>query len=58
MSCVLIRDFNSIGWRGRGSDPRTADRLSSTFTEDERLVLYDYAVANTESHPPLPEFDV
>ncbi|XP_018567978.1 U11/U12 small nuclear ribonucleoprotein 48 kDa protein-like isoform X2 [Anoplophora glabripennis] len=45
-------------WNGQDSDPMTSDRLFTTFSADERLVLYDYCVQNTE-HPPIPsEFNI
>ncbi|KAK5649298.1 hypothetical protein RI129_000327 [Pyrocoelia pectoralis] len=44
------------GWNGQDPDPKTSDRLMSTFSSDERLVLYDYALANTEGPPKPPEF--
>lgn len=47
-----------IAWNGQDADPMTSDRLFTTFSSDERLVLYDYSVQNTE-HPPVPsEFNM
>ncbi|KAB0800515.1 hypothetical protein PPYR_06255 [Photinus pyralis] len=44
------------GWNGQDPDPKTSNRLMCTFSSDERLVLYDYAIANTEGPPKPPEF--
>ncbi|KAI4457772.1 hypothetical protein MML48_7g00003379 [Holotrichia oblita] len=52
-----IENFKS-GWNGQDPDPRTSNRLTATFSADERLALYDYAVANTIGPNKLPEFDI
>lgn len=31
--------------------------MCSTFSTDERLVLYNYCVSNTQGPPELPEFN-
>ncbi|KAK9695653.1 hypothetical protein QE152_g32422 [Popillia japonica] len=46
------------GWNGQDPDPRTSDRLTATFSADERLALYNYAIANTIGPDKLPEFDI
>lgn len=46
------------GWNGQDPDPKTADRLVSTFSSDERLALYTYAVENTVGPTTLPEFNI
>jgi len=46
-------EFKTV-WNGRDPDPMTANRLTSTFSTDERSALYDYCIKHTES-PPKPE---
>lgn len=46
------------GWNGQDPDPKTSDRLTSTYTSDERRSLYDYAVKNTCARTPVPEFNM
>ncbi|XP_066248699.1 U11/U12 small nuclear ribonucleoprotein 48 kDa protein-like isoform X1 [Euwallacea similis] len=46
-------EFKS-SWNGRDPDPLTSDRLTSTFSGDERLALYDYSIKHTKG-PPKPE---
>ncbi|XP_072379259.1 U11/U12 small nuclear ribonucleoprotein 48 kDa protein-like [Diabrotica undecimpunctata] len=41
-------------WNQIEPDPKTSDRLFSTYSPDERLAIYDYCVQNTEG-PPVPE---
>ncbi|EEZ98612.2 U11/U12 small nuclear ribonucleoprotein 48 kDa protein [Tribolium castaneum] len=45
-----------LAWNGLDPDPRTSDRLISTFSPDERLIFYNYTVQNTEGPPSPPEF--
>ncbi|GJQ68895.1 hypothetical protein Trydic_g6088 [Trypoxylus dichotomus] len=52
-----IENFKS-GWNGQDPDPKTSNRLTSTFSTDERLALYDYAITNTTGPAKLPEFDI
>ncbi|XP_018567977.1 uncharacterized protein LOC108908426 isoform X1 [Anoplophora glabripennis] len=55
---ILSKYSIHLAWNGQDSDPMTSDRLFTTFSADERLVLYDYCVQNTE-HPPIPsEFNI
>ncbi|KAF5304337.1 hypothetical protein FQA39_LY09716 [Lamprigera yunnana] len=52
-----IANFKS-GWNGQDPDPKTADRLTATFSSDERLALYTFAVKNTNGPLELPEFNI
>ncbi|XP_065157682.1 U11/U12 small nuclear ribonucleoprotein 48 kDa protein-like [Atheta coriaria] len=52
-----FKDFKS-GWNGKDPDPKTADRLLSTFSTDERLALYRYAISKTEGPEIPPEFNL
>ncbi|KRT80837.1 hypothetical protein AMK59_5903, partial [Oryctes borbonicus] len=52
-----IEDFKS-GWNGQDPDPKTSNRLTSTFSTDERLALYNYAIAKSIGQAKLPEFDI
>ncbi|KAF5272294.1 hypothetical protein FQR65_LT04951 [Abscondita terminalis] len=52
-----VPNFKS-GWNGKDPDPKTTDRLTSTFSTDERLALYSYAVANTIGPSKLPDFNI
>ncbi|RZB41016.1 U11/U12 small nuclear ribonucleoprotein 48 kDa protein-like, partial [Asbolus verrucosus] len=45
-----------LAWNGLDPDPRTADRMVSTYSPDERLIFYNYCVENTIGPPPPPEF--
>ncbi|XP_044257952.1 U11/U12 small nuclear ribonucleoprotein 48 kDa protein-like [Tribolium madens] len=45
-----------LAWNGLDPDPRTSDRLISTFSPDERLIFYNYTVQNTEGPRPPAEF--
>ncbi|VEN53250.1 unnamed protein product [Callosobruchus maculatus] len=45
-------------WNGNDPDPRTSDRLFSTYSTDERLALYNNAVEHTQGPPVLSEFDM
>ncbi|XP_044756392.1 uncharacterized protein DDB_G0283697-like [Coccinella septempunctata] len=51
------KPYFQTAWNGKDPDPLTYSRLVSTFSSDERLVLYDYCIANTRGPPELPEFD-
>ncbi|XP_022904840.1 U11/U12 small nuclear ribonucleoprotein 48 kDa protein-like [Onthophagus taurus] len=52
------RDNFVTRWNGQDPDPRTSDRLLTTYSYDERLALYDYAIANTKEPNKLPEYNV
>ncbi|XP_045467280.1 U11/U12 small nuclear ribonucleoprotein 48 kDa protein-like [Harmonia axyridis] len=54
---VSQKPFFQTAWNGKDPDPQTYSRLISTFSCDERLVLYDHCVANTKGPLELPEFD-
>jgi hypothetical protein len=45
-----------LAWNGVDPDPRTSDRLISTFSPDERLIFYNHCVENTIGPPVPPEF--
>ncbi|XP_028140592.1 uncharacterized protein LOC114334690 [Diabrotica virgifera virgifera] len=45
--------FKSV-WNQIDADPKTSDRLLSTYSPDERLAIYDYCVQSTQG-PPVPE---
>lgn len=46
--------YFKIAWNGRDPEPMTANRLTSTFSVDERTAIYDYSIKHTEA-PPKPE---
>ncbi|CAH0553729.1 unnamed protein product [Brassicogethes aeneus] len=46
-------DFKQV-WNGLNSEPMTSSRLTSTFSADERLALYNYCIAHTVK-PKVPE---
>ncbi|XP_018322264.1 U11/U12 small nuclear ribonucleoprotein 48 kDa protein-like [Agrilus planipennis] len=46
------------GWNGRDRDPKTADRLMSTFSNDERTALYEYVISRTKGPIAPPEFNI
>ncbi|XP_017783363.1 PREDICTED: U11/U12 small nuclear ribonucleoprotein 48 kDa protein-like [Nicrophorus vespilloides] len=46
------------GWNGMDEDPKTADRLMTTYSPDERLALYERARIAAKAPKEVPEFNL